>query len=686
MTSAAQVLILGVDIPCALAGAVGARAVRGRWEDLEDESQAWDAVLVSNLTAENASRYHRYVAADPAVPAVFVDLPQTASLAAMTYGEARFRYAGARLAEVLGESLDESVLAKALALEWSAALTAADHNRAGDIFVAFSPVPDWSARWGADAAGIAGVEPEQGYRDHFEVPVEIAANPWHAMAAVHVQRVSSVTRASMTTRAATLVAMASRAGASAILLDGADQSEAGIWFRSALRRALPADMDVLELGSPTDISDTNGGTGAIAPHPRPRVEKVLSVAEGFSEYQKAWFAETSARARAGQPFAVVNADAPQEILRALDVPFVVSQWWAAIAAAKGGTPRARRALEAAGFPADTSAYLSQGLASNLDREPGAPWGGLPNPDFLSFAYSDDVVAGIFEMWAEETGADLIAYDRTVECRPEYPVEWWERMPRRWRETTESERIDIMTEQLRDAISLLEDRLGRVLDRERLTYVLDLVNEQEDWFRRARDLIAQTRPAPVSIVDSIPATMIPQWHRGTEWGRDAAKAFHDAVLERVSVGEAVCPQERIRLMWAGVGLWQHMWLYQAFEKSHGAVFVWSLYLGLAADGYLRYSEPDEDPLRAMASRYVTMGDELRMPSWAGQWYVAEARRNGIDAVIALSGVEPAVVAALRADGFDVLVLEIDNLAENVDFIHDQIATFLDTLSAHTKQAE
>ena len=59
-------------------------------------------------------------------------------------------------------------------------------------------------------------------------------------------------------------------------------------------------------------------------------------------------------------------------------------------------------------------------------------------------------------------------------------------------------------------------------------MLELANEQQEWSRRTRDLLAATKPAPLDIVDSIPAVMLPQWHRGTEWARDAARAFHEEV--------------------------------------------------------------------------------------------------------------------------------------------------------------
>jgi hypothetical protein len=42
-------------------------------------------------------------------------------------------------------------------------------------------------------------------------------------------------------------------------------------------------------------------------------------------------------------------------------------------------------------------------------------------------------------------------------------------------------------------------------------------------------------------------MVPQWHRGTEWGRDMARRFHDEVASRAAAGDAACPGERLRLM-------------------------------------------------------------------------------------------------------------------------------------------
>jgi hypothetical protein len=184
---------------------------------------------------------------------------------------------------------------------------------------------------------------------------------------------------------------------------------------------------------------------------------------------------------------------------------------------------------------------------------------------------------------------------------------------------------------------------------------------------------------VSIADTMPATMVPQWHRGTEWGRDAARAFHDEVLERVRSGGVACPNERIRLMWVGRGMWSEMGFYQRWQDSHGAVFVWSMYLALAADGYIRRFDRGRDPFRALAARFLTMGDELRMPTWAGAWHVREAQTHGVDGAVALSDADPFVIRALERAGVPVLALPLDNFnKEDADqsAIDASVAAFIE----------
>jgi benzoyl-CoA reductase/2-hydroxyglutaryl-CoA dehydratase subunit BcrC/BadD/HgdB len=420
-----------------------------------------------------------------------------------------------------------------------------------------------------------------------------------------------------------------------------------------------------------------------------RSRKSLTSVADFNAYQREWFTSIRQRVTDGAPFAVVNANAPQEILRALDIPFVVNQWWASIVAAKQQTRRYLGLLRERDYPPDVEAYSAQGLAAAFEDDPeNAPWGGLPRPDILHAVASSDATLKMFEHWARETGADCYVYERTYDPRPDLFQDWWARVPEHWDEALEEERLDLMVAELGEVIARLETKTGCTFSPERFAEVMDLVNEQELYFRKTRDLIARTIPAPIGVVDSMPATMVPQWHRGTVWARDAAKAFYEEVKQRVDAGQAAVPNERIRLMFVGRGLWSEMGFYQRWEESHGAVFVWSMYLALAADGYIRETSGGRDPLRALASRFITMGDELRMPTWAGPWNVQQADTHNIDAVVALSDADPFVVRALRAAGYPVLELVADNFnreSEDGAAIDAQITAFIEGPASERAQA-
>jgi benzoyl-CoA reductase/2-hydroxyglutaryl-CoA dehydratase subunit BcrC/BadD/HgdB len=409
-----------------------------------------------------------------------------------------------------------------------------------------------------------------------------------------------------------------------------------------------------------------------------RSHKALASTSDFATSQRQWFADVQRRAADG-PFAVVNADAPQEILRAMDIPYVVNQWWASIVAAKQRGRDYAGLLKAADYPADVENYSAQGLAAALDFDTdSAPWGGLPKPDILAVVPASDAGSKIFEAWARETGAELFVFERSIDSRWDLPIAWWSDLPERWEQTLETERLDLMTAQLQASIPRLEVLTGRKFDPQRFVEVMRLVNEQEDYYRRTRDLIAATRPAPAGIADTMPATMVPQWHRGTVWGRDAAKRFYEEVAQRAADGEAACPSERVRLMWVGRGLWSDMGFYQRWEESHGAVFVWSMYLGLAADGYLRDFEGEEDAMRALAARFVTMGDELRMPTWAGAWHVKEAQLHGVDGAVAIDDADPFVLEALERAGVPVLRLAMSNMSTDAAALEAQVAAFIENL--------
>jgi len=363
----------------------------------------------------------------------------------------------------------------------------------------------------------------------------------------------------------------------------------------------------------------------------PRARKALKATAVVSSYQKEWFTGLRARVEAGEDFAYLNADVPMEILRAMDIPFVVNQWWAAICSAKRMAPKYYGLLKEAGYRDDLCSYCATALAESLDPDDklSGPWGGLPNPTIAITRLTCDCQSKIFELFAANHGAELYVMENTVPRST--PSKWWELAPDRWEDLYDKDRLDSAVEDLRELIAFLETKTGKKFDMKKFIEVMELVNEQEYWYKKTRDLIAETRPAPVTVVDTINAVMPAQWQRGTRWAADHAGSLYEEIKALADEGRFAVPNEKHRLMWLGRGIWHDLAFYQRFEEKYGAVFVWSMYLAMGADAYIR-NNVQSDPLRALASRYIGMEDFLHMPPWNSEWFLSEARRNHIDGVV------------------------------------------------------
>jgi len=360
-------------------------------------------------------------------------------------------------------------------------------------------------------------------------------------------------------------------------------------------------------------------------------KQLRSTAEANS-YQKAWFKTLRGRISQGEPYAIVNADAPHEIFHAMDIPIVTTQWWSAVISAKQLSAYYFDLLNQRGYHKDLCRYCSLPLASAMDDNPErAPWGGLPKPTILVARLTCDAMQKVYDLWSKEVGAPFFPLENPGSTIM-YP-RWWEKARYDWEELYETHRLDLMVEELKELIRFLEVTTGKNFNYTRLLELMERINQQEEIFERAGNLIAETIPCPIRITDQIPNIMIPQWHRGSQWGLEHARMFYEEVKERTDQGLAACGNERVRLMWIGAGLWFNTGFYSAFEEKYGAAFVWSMYLPFAADGYLRY--PLTDPLRALASRFVSMNEQLHVPPWMNEWLVKEAKLNRIDGALLLT---------------------------------------------------
>ncbi|MFS0644110.1 2-hydroxyacyl-CoA dehydratase subunit D [Siminovitchia sp. 179-K 8D1 HS] len=358
--------------------------------------------------------------------------------------------------------------------------------------------------------------------------------------------------------------------------------------------------------------------------------KRLETTKKATAFQRKWFQGLRERVEKGEPLAFVNADVPQEIFRAMDIPYIVNQWWSSLCSAKQMSSYYLGLINDNGYRKDLCRYCSLSLASAFDPEPeNGPWGGLPKPTVAVTRLTCDSQAKIFELWSRKFGVPFYPLENTVPRA--IPDNWWQKAPRQWEDLFEPHRLDFMVEDFKGLIRFLETHTGKVFSETKFKEIMNLVNQQAYYNQLTRDLIAQTSPSPVSISDIVPAVMVPQWQRGTQWAVDIARSLYEEVKDLVTCGEAVCQNENVRLMWLGRGLWFNLGFYQHFERKYGAVFLWSIYLGLAADAYARYGE---DPLRTLTSRFVGMEDMLHMPPWNSDWYIKEAKKNKIDGVVHL----------------------------------------------------
>ena len=369
-----------------------------------------------------------------------------------------------------------------------------------------------------------------------------------------------------------------------------------------------------------------------------RVVKKLKATSIASAYQKEWFAGLKKRVESGEDFAYLNADVPMEFLRAMDIPFVVNQWWAAICGAKRMTRKYFGLLRDAGYRDDLCSYCATAFAESLDPDdhkvdadgkPLGPWGGLPDPTLAITRLTCDCQSKIFELFARNHGASFYAIENTIPRT--VPLKWFELAADNWEELYDKDRLDTAVQELRELIRFLEMKTGKMFDINELVRVMNLINEQESWYKKIRDLIASCHPVPVTVVDTINAVMQAQWQRGTEWAAAHAKGLYEEIKALADQGAAAIPNEKYRLMWLGRGIWHDFGFYQRFEEKYGAVFMWSMYLAMGADAYIR-NHVEEDPLRALAARYIGMEDFLHMPPWNSQWYLQQARQNDIDGVV------------------------------------------------------
>jgi benzoyl-CoA reductase subunit B len=407
-----------------------------------------------------------------------------------------------------------------------------------------------------------------------------------------------------------------------------------------------------------------------------RSRKTLACTAEATAYQKAFGAELRRRVvEDREPYAIVQADTPHELFHAMDIPIVTNQWWSAYISAKQLSAEYFDAMTAKGFPENSCKYCSLGLACTLANDPErAPWGGLPQPTVLVARLTCDCIQQVFGLWAEALGSEFFPLE--APAWTDKDPDWFLHARDDWRRVYQPDRIALMVREMHDLIALLENRTGRKFDEAKFHHLMEQINVQEGYIWEAAQAIGHARPCPVSIAEQMPNTMIPQWHRGSDWAVAHAKKFRDQVLDKIAAGEGASTNEKLRLMWIGAGVWHDPGFYQSLEEKLGAVFVWSMYMPFAGPAYIR--ELQGSPMEALASRVASMNETLHLPPWMSGWMVSEAERCGIDATVILlppdnrlsqSG-NKLTALALEQAGVPVLMIDADMVDAKI-WDHDKM---------------
>src|SRR5690606_21180751 len=212
-----------------------------------------------------------------------------------------------------------------------------------------------------------------------------------------------------------------------------------------------------------------------------------------------------------------------------------------------------------------------------------------------------------------------------------------------------------------------------------------INQAGENVERATKAIATAEKCPVALPDQLTNVMAATWNRGSQWAVDHMQTYAEEIETRVENREAICPGQKSKLLWLNTGLWFNTSFYRAFEESHGAVFVWSMYSNYLSDGYRKYF--DDDPLRALAARSMSMNEQLHLPPWMAGWILKQAADFGAAGAVMLTPVGDrlssygtrACIDMLERAGLPVLELTasmVDARLWNNDAMIAKVGEFID----------
>jgi len=283
-----------------------------------------------------------------------------------------------------------------------------------------------------------------------------------------------------------------------------------------------------------------------------------------------------------RPLAWVTSGAPVEILRAMGIEAVYPENYGALCGARGVGTRLSEEAEARGYAQELCSYAKISLGSVFSPSE-APMKGLPKPDLLVACNNIcDTVVKWFEILAAHYRIPLFILDTPF-----------------LHDGLDEHIVAYVKAQLEDLILFLERTTRRKMKLAKLRQVMELSDECVRLWGEIRRM-CKARPSPLNAPDLFVNMAAIVVLRGTREAVEFYRMLRDEVRERVEKGVGAVPQERFRLLWDNIALWNRIYRFYSYFVRKGCCFVVDTYTG-AWDMPLGGGEP----LEALARTYTAV---------------------------------------------------------------------------------
>jgi len=371
---------------------------------------------------------------------------------------------------------------------------------------------------------------------------------------------------------------------------------------------------------------------------------------------------------------------PMELFNAMGIYLVLPVQYGSVMAAKQMYGQFQAAIERQGYFPSLANYESLPLGYCFEPDERAPYGGLPKPAAIFGGYMQE--PGIYELYAREFGVPALLTDDPYR-QLGIPSGWWDGPE--WRDPRT---LDFAVAELRSAVRLLEQVTGVPYREKDLRELMHRANEMSRLYEEIVQLgWGADRPALFTATDAYSEVAIFETHFGHQWALEHVQRVHAEVVQRAQDGAFAVPGERTRLLWAGTPLWFNLGFLNAWEESHGTVFIETMYLPRAKR---LIQDPTDDALRAAFLRRH-MKYTGSSPKAAADLVIAQCREFHIDGVVlpARAATRDTIASsrymalALREAGIAVHLLDyapFDSEAWDEETMRAEVTAFIESIQA------